>query len=317
MLGYARLARVDIARAPGPDQSMRWARNGVVLVLASTMCACVSLSGLTGGAGEDAGTDSRTSSHVDAHAHVDGHVTPDADVIKHDAGSPEAGSDAGTEAGACIPVAVEAGSALACPAAEAGTCSPQPVPSGSITWHPPQQQLGACTPAQVTALLDGCLGPASTMASCSTFASSDGGLACENCMITQLASGTYGTLFQDGDVLFLNIGGCIALVDPCNQACAQAEEAAELCNVASCTAVCLPANPTTADLNAFNGCTQASDTCSCNGYNNARTECADALGSSSSAGGCFATTDFFASVQRLSSLFCGTVSWDAGTTDGG
>ena len=102
--------------------------------------------------------------------------------------------------------------------------------------------------------------------------------------------------------ILIDVGGCIALVDPCQMPCAAAWEAKQECELASCTSVCPVTNNATGM--AYLACTEAADTCSCLPEQLAVQDCSAALAGTSVAE-CFPFGgNFTTSAITLATIFC-------------
>jgi hypothetical protein len=316
----------------------------VLLLLAPVLAgACVSLDGLSGGsdAGGDAfvkpvrdATTDRSTAPVEAStpdaghdtgedAHLDG-AAPDA---PRDAGTDgshavDAGDagDAGDDAPPCHPLAFEAGVASQCPAAEAGACAPRSANDAGIptpAWRPPHVVLNACTPAQSATFFEDCFGATASGAACAAFVATQAGQDCASCMVSDISAAEYGPLINVGGFVVVNTGGCIALADPCDEPCAAANVALDLCESQACSASCLTPPLSQADIDAFDGCANLADTCLCAAEHQQASACNAVLSAQPSTARCFVAdpSNLTPTVMQVAPLFCGTGAWatDAGS----
>jgi hypothetical protein len=317
---------------------LRWIGSATVVTAALAACA-------TGGAGDDfagAATSSDASSSVDAGADVTGRESGgNATADANGASEAEAGADtgygtspgSGTQAdasgalndGGSQPTAPDSGDASATggctavavsPAEPAhgdgacssttGSCYPHSVTSLSPTWVPPLgSHTGACTAKQISAYFDACLGPNASNATCGTFTNAPSNAACVSCIDTPDTATSFGALIDNGVVVYVNLGGCVALVEPCNLACAQAFQA-----VAQCTTTACAPNLYCTNANSYSACEQAAQggSCACDGF-----VAAGACMNSIAAAGhpayttCFGSqpSDFQATYTAVATFICG------------
>jgi hypothetical protein len=216
-------------------------------------------SGETGGGGDsgaETGGGSQDSGASDASSSADGSGS---DAELPDSGPPD--SATGCTAVAVSPAEPAHGDG-AC--SNTGLCHPRSVTSFSPTWVPPLgSHVGACDAQQIATYFDQCFGSDGSPASCSAFVSSPANAGCVSCLDTPSTATSYGALIDNGVVVYVNVGGCVSLVEPCNLACAQAFEAVPQCSTAACdpTLYC----SATSD---YSVCEQASQngTCACDGF---------------------------------------------------
>lgn len=241
----------------------------VLVGLAWLASGCiVSLGGLTGG-GEDSGSDV-TVDVTEAGADAGGDTAP-----TRDTGSP--GPEAGKDASTCHPPALpDAGPPPACPVMDAAlppdagareggpatdaspavTCSPVDLPNFPPAWIPPSPQADVCTSGQA-AMVFTCLTSNST--ACQDFVADAGNTPCIGCMVSANTASTFGPVEQiAGGVFVLNIGGCVALADPCLMQCAEIYQEWTTCHVLACASC-----PLENGLGPFEACTMVADTCAC------------------------------------------------------
>jgi hypothetical protein len=161
--------------------------------------------------------------------------------------------------------------------------------------------MGSCTAAQITGFADDCLG--ADAAACNTFQNDSTNAACLSCIASPFSTSQkeFGALLQGNGYLLLDVGGCIALVDPCQMPCAVAWEAKQQCELASCGTAC----PITdnASAMAYLTCTEMADECSCLPEQTAVQDCVTALAGTSVVQ-CFPIGDFAANATNLATIFC-------------
>jgi len=353
--GGARLraaTRASLAGRPHRDDMTRprASRLGIGAVVAfacgvsvTSVSACASLSGLTGGgdASVDAVTDgvsdvrdattqdAREAGTLDAADHavadasvdaardpLDGsHAPTDADS-RADADAealakPDAASDALPDG--CVPYRIpDAGVAPACAVHDANACNPN-TPGFVPVWRPPLRKI-ACTAPQVIEYVAACFGPGASDATCASFTEDPMNAACYQCMFTndRTASNLGPIINESGiGVLYTNEPGCLALVDPCEIDCAKALDAARQCLEDACS----NCERATSDWYA---CQTEAEGCSCLPYQNAAAACTSALASRPADRNCFVGTEFAPIAQSYGIYFCagGPLVFDAGA-DGG
>jgi hypothetical protein len=274
---------------------------GVVVLGACSGCI-VSVDGLTGGP-SDASADMASDTTFSADGPVDSSHEGSLDSSLSDGRRPiDSGSTADV---ACLPVVFDAGSAIACPPADGASCFAQALPGFQPMWVPPRPTISPCTSTQISTFVADCLGTG--MASCSTFQMDPTNASCLNCLNTPLSTpsapqSVYGPLLQGMNFALLNIGGCIALTDPCQLACAEVWEAKTQCEVAACGSVC-PVTDATSGA-AYEACISEADGCSCLPQASEAEACEQAL-LIGPAAECFPNMSFVASAQILGMLFCG------------
>jgi hypothetical protein len=158
-------------------------------------------------------------------------------------------------------------------------------------------------------ILDCVSGTDGGAATCSAFLSDPANEACEACMLTADTSEFYGPIIVYTDYSLLNIGGCIAVVDPCQEACAEAVESNEVCPASAC----VPACPNNASAAEIASCSDVARTCSCLAEATRTAACA-ALADDSVAGNCYPTAEnggFAGRAAFMGMLFCGPPTTDA------
>jgi hypothetical protein len=261
--------------------------------LGAGLCGCiVSVAGLTGGAADAGPPDSSTDTGAMDAVVDQGPMT-----------------DGGAEAGNCgVPYSPPDGAPVACPPAsdDAGpeggvTCSPVSLPSFQEHFVPPNPPSSVCTTAQI-AMVVTCL--TSNSPDCTAFVSPDAGnKTCIECMVSPPSAASYGPIIIDStdNVDTLNVGGCIALVDPCQMPCAYAATAVQQCHFAACASCPLS---TAAGLQAFNACSDVADTCSCLPESTANQACVSRMKTSETAN-CYPAQGFATAAAFYGKVFCG------------
>jgi hypothetical protein len=175
----------------------------------------------------------------------------------------------------CMPVTVaDAAPATSCAPVEAGACAPSAL-DGGVVWIPPRIIHGACTTAQIDAFYAACVGPNRTDSMCSAYERDQATAACYGCIVSDIASPKLGPVVifavdGGGFITDLNVGGCIAALDPCNEACGRAVQRYVLCKFAACPAQCFPAS-------ALAACAAQAATCPCADLYTAAEDCANVL----------------------------------------
>jgi hypothetical protein len=196
--------------------------------------------------------------------------------VGHDAGDANSGSSSGGDDAAdesatgCTPVnvaTVPAQGGAACPGTtDSATCFPHDTTSFTPTWvEPVGAHTGLCTAAQISDFYAACEDTTtSTTAGCDAFKTNAANAACFGCLYTDSTAHRYGAIINYSAVGLdhINVAGCIALVEPCNQRCAAALLAQLQCENAACTSC-----DTTVSLDDYNACSDEADQCSsCSGY---------------------------------------------------
>jgi hypothetical protein len=149
-----------------------------------------------------------------------------------------------------------------------------------------------------------CLGSAPA-GNCSTFQMDSANAACLGCLISPMSPPQQqdGPLLQGMNFELLNIGGCIALADPCQMPCAAAWEAKQQCEEAACPSSACPVTDATSGA-AYEACINEADTCSCLPEATVAEACAQVLVVTPAAL-CFPSSGFVNATLALGMLFCG------------
>jgi hypothetical protein len=181
-----------------------------------------------------------------------------------------ASGGSGNDAGTCAPVTVmPATGGPACPMGTSA-CYPQDVTSFSPTWVPPLgHNLGACTASQIADYSNQCLGSVQS-ATCSSWPTAN--MGCYGCLVTPHTQSQWGAVVEYGTsfhIRWVNVGGCIALAESCNLACASAVEAELQCKNTACdpssTGVCSVTDQNS--YQSYKACTtEPMGSCGCTAY---------------------------------------------------
>jgi hypothetical protein len=177
----------------------------------------------------------------------------------------------------------------------------------------------ACTVAQLTDAVDACFGPSSSASACNDWVDASANLGCLNCWSgpeTNLIWTPILYAVHGGQEVEIDTGGCIALADPSELACAKSVEAIQQCELAACLPSCII--PSDDDLTAITKCTSEANMGECLKYAEAAAACESALG----AGPAAFCLDAFMSAADLIDFFalsCGPKPSDGGSSplDGG
>jgi hypothetical protein len=274
------------------------ARSSAATLLA--VCACVaswgcivSFGGLTGGGGEeDASRDGTT----------DGKSPPRDGGPRDGKLDRDGGNDTSPSEAACVPVDPGDAAPKACPAIDA-SCAPLPRSGFMPVYVPPRATLSVCTTAQIATYTNNCFsgGDAST---CSAFEDDSANASCIGCLIgpASTTETVWGPILVASDLLELDIGGCIALTDPCQTACGAALEAQLECEQFACQSVC-PVTDMASEV-AYETCINDSLACTCYPESKAYETCqANLVGSP--AAKCFPIASFAQGATTLAQIFCG------------
>jgi hypothetical protein len=173
--------------------------------------------------------------------------------------------------------------------------------------QPVGAHLGVCTSTQLSDYFTACQAAAATTQSCDAWKQVPGNMACSGCVETPSNAGAYGAIISYANVNLdqINLAGCIALVEPCNQPCSAAILAQLQCENAACT------SPFCADFASYQTCAGQADTCAdCSGFVSAA-DCQAQLAASASQHpavsacnlGAASFQDFF---TTIATLMCGS-----------
>jgi hypothetical protein len=139
---------------------------------------------------------------------------------------------------------------------EPTVCAPE-LPSGYTHVYAPARNVPtACTPDQVQAYWDACLGAAETDATCTAFFGAPVNSPCLACLDSQSTDSTYGTLIDlPNNTSIANVAGCISVIDGdfSDAGCGAKYQAYQFCKVDACETNC-PVDTTAASFTAYNNC---------------------------------------------------------------
>ena len=209
------------------------------------------------------------------------------------------------------------------PADSTVTCLPGDVSTFAATWHPPVGPfLGACKDTQIALLIAACFDPKSTQATCDAWLSAPSNSTCEACWAGPYTAQEWAPfLYTDnpGQADYVNVSGCVALVDPQETQCAHVLE----CDVAACLANCpVPSGPEnaaqTAAVNALFSCFQTAEAGGCKMLAQQASSCLppDAGADAGPATFCYNAASDPGALGKYFSLVCGHGPSEAGA-DGG
>lgn len=153
------------------------------------------------------------------------------------------GGDSTSASGACPDCESSAGRA----GSEAGapmlqqvsSCAPGDTSRYKLDWKPPEPlHQEKCSPEQINAFYDECLGPKADALRCSAFTDANGPLAsCGACLVPPATSTVSGPVLAEGATLTVNVGGCLASFDGA-VACGQAWQSKLQCGELACEVNC-------------------------------------------------------------------------------
>ena len=131
---------------------------------------------------------------------------------------------------------VSGGSGSLTDAGDAG-CSPL-LAGFTPAYHPPASAKGSCTATQLEVYYNDCLGTAASSAACAPWSVANA--ACSACLVgsSSPTAASWGPLLEYTLLVDFDEGGCVALDQPQQTACAAALEAEEECTHAACDTVC-------------------------------------------------------------------------------
>ena len=192
----------------------------------------------------------------------------------------------------------------ACPVT--GACTPDPLVGFKPTWVPPRAHEKSCTATEISDLYDSCFGRAQTMTSCGAWMTANPG--CQACVYSSSTDTVYGPVITDAmtSLQTMNLGGCVALLEPCNFECAHGMQAAEQCFQKACGSSCPPVT-SQATYNQVVACETSAATCPCAAYMALLTQCLDTIAARASPAFTCAQANAIvpADFKQMISLFCG------------
>jgi hypothetical protein len=183
---------------------------------------------------------------------------------------------------------------------DAGSCAPS---LGEFTslYHPATRTAGACTAAQLSTVYDMCFASSSTPSTCATsWTTVAANASCNSCLLANSdpTGSAWGPIVQYDVGIQLNVGGCVALDVPSEEAgeCAQASETLAECINAACDTTCSGSSA------AFTSCQAAAqvDATACSSYMAAYQSACATLSSSV----CFSEAGDEASFAAIVGVFC-------------
>ena len=198
------------------------------------------------------------------------------------------------------------------PTPEAGpTCTPSDVNAADLTWTPPRPiNPTGCSDAQIAGYYAACLNGGS---GCSTFEGAANNKACVACINSNITDSAFGPLIAvPNNVVYANIGGCIALVsgDTSSSGCGAKSWEASECEDKACSDNCVGAQFTD-----YQNCTKAAASGTCANEEKAVCDLSDA-GNVTAACNLNAST-FQDLYTAITTVFCGGYPADAGVSDAG
>jgi hypothetical protein len=111
-----------------------------------------------------------------------------------------------------------------------------------------------------------CLDTASTPTTCSAWTQNAANTTCFGCLYSDFTATSYGATIGFSQEIIANEAGCIALVEPCNQLCAQGVIDEIACDDAAC------GGTDCADFTTYSTCASQANSCAaCSGYANSAT----------------------------------------------
>ena len=122
-------------------------------------------------------------------------------------------------------------------------CGPaQNINPSAIQWKAPiGPHAGDCTFAQVGSFYDDCIGANASKATCdNNFGPGTAGQICGDCLYTDESQPALGAIIATGFSAYVNVYGCMALVDNADLACIKSQQVVVNCENASCEPVCKP-----------------------------------------------------------------------------
>ena len=188
-----------------------------------------------------------------------------------------------------------------CPSPTNNSCNPANVSAFTPAMTPPTGMYqDLCTQSQLTTLYNDCFGTNASASKCTNFQNGSSTAACYSCVITNETDPAWGPIVQTPNGIDeVNIGGCIALLEPCNVACATAVETAFQCEVDACDNNCAFDS-----VNAYDTCSIKADGCGCQLYADPA-QCTANLTAPHPSAECVNQTSFQGYYNVMAPLFCG------------
>jgi hypothetical protein len=183
---------------------------------------------------------------------------------------------------ACDPIDAGEGMGASCEQGVEAGCSPDPVPPGGPTSfdlsYPQVPHGSACAPEDIAAIYASCVSRGLlTLSGCATVDPSGAHYACMQCVLANpgpFLTPTQGAENEDPGYYYVNVPACIALAEPCNEACAAAVAAEWACTDASCAYKCQGYAATPEETLT---CEFEAQTCACLGQATAANACVSAI----------------------------------------
>jgi hypothetical protein len=157
-------------------------------------------------------------------------------------------------------------------------CAPSRVDS-VLAFVPPPNRAAKCTAGDLTQLRATCFDPAtSDRTACAAWGAGHPG--CFDCALSSEGDGEWGPLVavdRGNEVDLSNVGGCIAVLSPANEACGEKVQAELQCILRACgrceVAPAADYQERQADVESLNGCFDAALKGTCSSYAAASSAC--------------------------------------------
>jgi hypothetical protein len=188
---------------------------------------------------------------------------------------------------------------------DGGVCTPADVGGFQPSWKPPTALHQAkCTQQGINDFHIFCLG-GGDQAACQSFLATAAGKACAACIVTPATAASFGPLVDHSGegYVSINVAGCVAALEPCNESCARDMLAADQCKDTACSSCKVIDSQSLAERNA---CSDWSASCGgCRDYGR-RAACKDMLvGDMHPAAVCNSKNTFDELYATIVPLFCG------------
>jgi hypothetical protein len=202
-------------------------------------------------------------------------------------------------------------------------CAPGNVSGFSPMWRAPAHlHAGACSYEQLAGLVEDCFatatpdgGPGASQARCNEWVEDSNNASCLSCWAAPVTAATwppvvYLSSSAGGQEVFINIGGCIHLLDPSEDKCALNIEYELQCDLAACAPSCpIPGmGDTTRAIDALDQCLSHASSGVCSAYGDPANQCAEMLtgdGGNSPAALCYAANSNVDAFLQYLLLACG------------
>ena len=184
-------------------------------------------------------------------------------------------------------------------------CAPRDVSTYEPDWKPPAPRQHVCTDEQLVALASCELGGGKA-SECARFLT--GGpaedLACKSCVVTRSTAAAWGPVVHTPEKhVFLNMGGCVALLEPDRAQCGEDDRAASGCVAAACLDTCFSDATTSKDSKI--ACSTAASEGGCQTYVNRDVQCQLEITDAHSPAEICLTTFDDAGFTTVGRAFCG------------